>query len=312
MVRLRLVEYLGLVFFLVLYIFPVFSQNAYYLGIMILAFIYLVLAEATGLMAGQLGWLSLAQTAFWGIGAYVSALLVMTIKEPFLVGFIMAGIISAIVAFLVGTQFLKVNRQAFGTVTLAFLIITQLIAYNWTDVTRGSLGLPRIPQPNIMGIAIVSQLSFYYLYLIIASVAVLFVYGLIRSRVGRAFLSIREDELLAESVGVDCFRYKLLGFTISAFIAGIAGSMYAHFATFIGPDVLFDFYFVTIVLVMVVVGGIDSPIGIAVASVVFSALPELLRFSGVLRDATFGILLILILTVPKGKINIRKLLKASK
>lgn len=303
----RKIDYLYPLAIFSLYLLPLFITSPYVLHILITSLIYSILTGSYSIMVGRLGMLSLSQIAFFGIGAYTSALLSLNIGTPFLINFMIAGITTAIITFLLGTQVLKLTRHSFAIATLAFMLITQLVALNWVDVTRGALGLPRVPRPDIMGIHIVSKVSYYYLVLTVASVTFLFLYMVVNSRVGRAFISIREDDPLAKAVGVNCFKYKMVGFVISGFFAGIAGSLYVHYATYIGPEI-FHLYFVIVILIMVIIGGADNLGGVVLASFLFTAIPEFLRATQILRETVYGIILILLVLTPE---KIKKKFKAS-
>lgn len=297
--------------FAVLFLVPQLIQAAapgmstYLLGIMILSMIYMTTCLSLAVMFGFVGWVNLAQQAFFGIGAYVSAVLVKNLGQPFLVGFIAAGVLVAVVSFLLGLPSLRLNPFAFSIVTLAFLIIVQLVAFNWVSLTNGPTGIGLIPAPmiNIFGLRLdfSSNASMYYLTLVVALGSFVFIHFLTRSRVGRAFISIREDASLAKAVGVDVFRYKLIAFVTCGFFAGLAGSLYAHYLTVVMPIDIFSVYFLIYQYIIIVVGGATSLTGIAMASIVFTFAPEVLRMAQGLRETIYGIVLVvIILLMPEG------------
>ena len=155
----------------------------------------------------------------------------------------------------VGYAALRLSYHSFAIVTLAFTLITRAIWINWVQLTNGPMGIPGVPRPIIdfpfLGrIVIDTSTEYYYFVLALVSGTCVCIYYIIHSRVGRAFLSIRENEVLAEALGVDAFKYRMIAFTISACFAGLAGSVTAHYITFVGPE-FSDFYYVTMLLIMV-------------------------------------------------------------
>lgn len=284
---------------------PFFIQSPYILHILILAGIYLILAQSLNLMLGYVGYLSLAQTAFFGIGAYTSTLLAVTYKQPFWVGLSMAILVPALIAAGVGVPFLRLSRHSFVISTLGFLLICWLIARNWVEVTRGPLGIPGIPSPtlSIFGLIEVnftSRPSYYILVMTSVLAITLLLVKLLGSRIGRAFIAIREDEALAQSVGINTLKYKLLAFSISAGVAGVSGSLFAHYITFLDPTV-FEFYNLENILVITLVGGSGTIGGPIVGSMIFTILPEVLRIAKEYRLVVYGfILLFTVLLMPEG------------
>lgn len=284
---------------------PLITQSPYILHILILAGLYLILAQSLNLMLGYVGFLSLAQTAFFGIGAYTSTILAVTYKQPFWISFILAIILPSIIAAAVGVPFLRLSRHSFVISTLGFLVICWLIARNWVEVTRGPLGIPGIPSPtlNLFGVVEVSfasRANYYLLVMGFALLVILFLIKLVNSRMGRAFIAIREDEALAQAVGINTLKYKLIAFSISAAIAGLAGSLFAHYITFLDPTV-FEFYYLENILVITLVGGSGTIGGPILGSIIFTILPEALRLAKEFRLIVYGfILLFTVLLMPEG------------
>ena len=256
-------------------------------------------------MLGYVGLLSLATSAFFGVGAYVSALLALNFKIPFLACFLAAGLGSALLAAFVGIPFLRLSKHSFVVGTLAFLLICDLVSRNWTSVTRGPMGLPGIPYPrfNLPGlppIAISSKVAHYYFTLILVCIVLIFFVKLINSRLGRAFRAIRDDEVLAKSMGIDTLKYKWIAFILSSFIAAIAGSYSAHYIMFVDP-LIFDLYYLEYILIAVIVGGAGTVWGVVAGAFIFTILPEFLRLAGGLRLVIYGFVLLLsIHLIPEG------------
>jgi branched-chain amino acid transport system permease protein len=256
-------------------------------------------------MLGYVGFLSLAQTAFFGIGAYTSTILAVTYSQSFWVGLVLAIIIPSVIAAAVGIPFLRLSRHSFVISTLGFLLICWLIVRNWVEVTRGPLGIPGIPSPklsvfNLLDLNFAGRVNYYILVIVFVLVLHILLTKLVRSRIGRAFIAIREDEALAQAVGINTMKYKMLAFSISAGIAGVAGSLFAHYITFLDPTV-FEFYNLENILVITLVGGSGTIGGPMLGSIIFTILPELLRVAKEFRLIVYGaILLLTVLLMPEG------------
>lgn len=283
-----------------------FLIGGYHLHLLIMAAIFAILAASLGLVIGYAGLLSLGHVAFFGIGAYTSALLYLKFGVSMWWGLVAAAALSSVMAFLLGALILRVRGNRFVIVTVAFAEIMRLIAHNWVDLTRGQMGLPGILPPKIelLGIDFNDKASFYYLAVVIAVLSIWVLSRIARSPMGWGFLAVRENETLGESVGISAYRHAMAVFVVGAFFAGIAGSLYAHYINFIAPD-LFYFSYTTILLVMVVMGGLGTIAGPVIGALVFTLVPEYLRVASEYRLVFFGAILIVgILFVPRGLIEL--------
>jgi branched-chain amino acid transport system permease protein len=291
---------------------PFYGFSPYIMRIIILVGIYVILALSLNLLTGFTGQVSLGHAAFYGIGAYTSALLAVNFGLPYLLTGLLAGLFAAFIAFLLGMPTLKLEGTYLSIVTLGFCEITRLVELNWMKVTKGPLGVPGIPSPSIFGIQIDTDLKYYYLILILVVIAILTINNIINSRTGRALISIKEDELASEAMGVNTFRYKMLAFTISAFFAGVAGSYYAHYVTYIDPQ-SFTFDESIQILSMVILGGMGSIPGTIIGAATLVSIPEILRSLQEYRMVIYGlVLVIMMLTRPQGilgNIKIRDIIK---
>lgn len=276
--------------------------GGYHLHLLVMAAIFAILAASLGLVIGYAGLLSLGHTAFFGIGAYTSALLFLKLGVSMWWGMLAAALVSALTAFVLGALILRVRGNRFVIVTVAFAEIMRLVAHNWVEVTRGQMGLPGIlpPKIDLLGIDFNNKVNFYYVAIVVAGLSIWALSRIARSPLGWGFVAVRENEALGESVGISAYRHAMMVFVIGAFFAGIAGSLYAHYINFIGPD-LFYFSYTTILLVMVVMGGLGTIIGPVIGALVFTLLPEYLRVASEYRLVFFGAILIVgILFVPRG------------
>lgn len=292
-----------------LLLLPLIIRDNYNMHLIIMSMIFIELAAGLNLIVGYVGQLSLGHAAFYGIGAYTSALFNLNLGVPFWEGMILAGGMAALIGFLLGYVTLRVRGHCFVLITIAFAEIFKLIHFNWVELTHGQMGLsdihpPAIRIPGLGEMVFSSKAQYYYLALVLVAVTIYVSSRLVHSRLGRAFVGIRENEMLAESVGIDPFKYSMVAFVVGAFFAGIAGSFYAHYITFISPD-LFSFSVTTTMIVMLVMGGKGTVVGPIVGAVIFTLLPEYLRIAEKLRLPIFGLILLVgIMYMPQGLIKV--------
>ncbi len=282
-------------------LFPRVVTSNYWLNLINLSISFSIACLGLNIVLGYAGQLSLAQAAFWGVGAYTSAILTTQLGLPVWVGMFAAFFVAAFFGILLGIPTLKLSGHYLAMATIGFGIILQLILVNEIWLTNGSDGITKIPSPWLGPFELKSPGDFFY----VAAVAlVLFTWGAIHlknSRVGRALMAIRENEMAAGTAGVDTTYYKIVAFSLSAGYAGFGGWLFAHSCShYISPDT-FSLEHSIIMLVMAVLGGNGSAIGSIVGAVLLTLLPEVLRF---LRDSYMmvyaaGIVVIMIF-MPSG------------
>lgn len=270
----------------------------YLLHILILIGIYIILSVSLNLIAGYIGLLSIAHAAFYGMGAYIAALMALQLNSPFLINIICAVILSGLLGALVGIPSLRIRDDYFVIATFAFQVITFSVLNNWVSFTGGPMGLPGIPQPAIFGLKISSHWGFLILVGILAVLTMLITQRIVQSPFGRVLKAIREDEVFALAVGKNVAVYKVLVFVIGASMASVAGVMYAYYISFIDPT-SFTVMESIFIISVVIIGGAGSLWGPVVGAVVLVILPELLRFVGLpssvaanLRQIIYGALLV--------------------
>jgi branched-chain amino acid transport system permease protein len=286
---------------------PFLLRNEYLIRIATMIAIYVVLASSLNLIIGFTGMYSLGHGAFYGIGAYTSAILATSLGWSFWITMPLAGILTALVGAFLGLATLRLRQTFLVFGTLAFGEIVRIIIMNWPSLTRGPMGIPGIPYPTIMGFELSSSAHWYYLISIFAGLMVLLVYRLYHSRVGRAWVAIREDEVAASSMGVSVFGYKVLAFTISCLIAGLAGAFYAHFVSYISAD-QFGMSESFLILTMVALGGTGSIIGPVIGAVILILIPEAFRFLNEFRGVLYGAILIFVIVgKPEGLAGVKGL-----
>lgn len=297
----------GIVLAVILLGFPRVVGNEYLMRIATMILIYVVLASSLNLIIGFTGMYSLGHGAFYGIGAYVSAILATTLGWPFWLSMPLAGLFTALVGAFLGLATLRLRQTFLVFGTLAFGEIVRIVIMNWPELTRGPMGIPGIPSPVLFGFELASSTHWYYLILGFTALMVFIIARLYRSRVGRAWVAIREDEVAAASMGVSVFGYKVLAFTISCLIAGLAGAFYAHFVSFISAD-QFGMSESFLILTMVALGGTGSIIGPIIGAIILMVIPEAFRFLAEFRGVLYGAILILVIVVkPEGLAGVKGL-----
>lgn len=262
--------------------------NSYYAGIINLALINITLAVSLNLIVGFTGQLCLGHAGFMSIGAYLSAILTQKAEIPFMVSIFIGAIIACIIATLIGYPTLRLTGDYFAITTLAFCEIIRIVIMN-IDFIGGARGLTGIPKKTNFTIAF-----------IFAVITIVIIYNIIHSSQGRAMLSVRENEIAAESMGINAFKYKIMAFVIGAFFAGLAGGLYAHYMGYIQPTA-FDFNKSIDYLTFVVFGGMGSLSGSVIATIILTFLPELLRGFQNFRMILYPLaLIILMIFRPQG------------
>ena len=282
---------------------PWWVANPYHLHVLIMAGIFTILALSLNLLLGYTGQLSLGHAAFFGIGAYTSALLTLPPLEwSFWLALPAAALAAGAAGWAIGRLALKLRGAYFVLVTISFAGVISLVSINWMQLTNGPLGLPGVPPPALGPWTLRTKAAYWYLVLAAVALAYLICRRLIGSRIGRAFVALRENEPLAESVGVDGTHYLVLAAVVSAAMAGVGGSLYAHYTRFVSPEVFLFSYTVTMVI-MVIAGGQGTLAGPIVGALLFTALPEALReaVAWQWQMLAYGVVLILcVFFLPRG------------
>jgi branched-chain amino acid transport system permease protein len=287
-----------------LLILPLFL-NDYYRDIMTLTCMYIVLALGLNVVVGQAGLLNLGYVAFYAIGAYTYGILSTAAGISFWPGLVIGAASAAVFAVLVGIPTLRLRGDYFAIVTLGLGEITRIVLNNWDSLTGGPNGISRIGRPVIAGYELRRTLDFYYLILIIALITVFAMKRLMISRIGRAWIAIREDEIAAEAMGIDTFRLKLLAFVIGSAWAGLTGVFFAAKMAFVSPE-SFTFFDSVLILCMVVLGGMGSIPGIILGALLLITLPEIFRDFQDFRMLAFGVALVLMMIFrPQGLLGSR-------
>jgi branched-chain amino acid transport system permease protein len=284
--------------------YPIFFADPYFLHMAILIGIYALLAVSINLLLGYTGQLSLGHAAFFGVGAYLSSLLNLHVGIPIWGGIILAACGSGVLGFFVARLAFKLRGAYFVIMTIGIAEVLKLVALNWVDLTKGPMGLTDIAAPQInLGFIIIDfgqKVPYYYLVLLCVVLAAILQHRLVNSTLGRSFIAIRENEDLAESVGIDSFKYLVIVVVASSSISGAAGSLYAHYVSFIDPGV-FAFFISVNAVMMAIGGGQGTQAGPILGAILFTLIPEWLRVFGDARMAVYALIVIfIVIFMPKG------------
>ncbi len=237
---------------------PLYWPN-YWLSVANLILITIISVTGLNILTGYCGQLSIGHAGFMAVGAYASAVFTSRFGLPFPLSLLLAGIAAGLVGMIFGTPSLRVKGFYLAISTLAAQFIILWVISHWNSITGGFMGMAVAPA-SLFGHVLRSQVNKFYLILMVAIVAVFFAKNLARTRTGRAFVAIRDNDLAAQVMGINLFRYKLLAFFIGCFYAGIAGALFAHWAGFISPE-SFPFTNSILYVGMIIIGGLGTAVG---------------------------------------------------
>lgn len=289
---------IGLIIFAI--ILPQFVNNSYYMRVMVNILIYVLLASSLNVINGYSGQFNIGHAGFYCVGAYTAAILATRFGVSFWLLLPLSGLMASLFSTFLGLPTLRLKGIFLAITTLGFSEIIRLTVLNWTSLTRGPMGIPGIPFPELFGFSITNNTQFYYVILSIVLLMLFLTRQILNSRIGRAWIAIREDELAAKAMGVETFRYKLLNFAYGTFWAGVAGCFYAFFTSYVSADsFILDEGFS--ILGMVIVGGQGTLIGPVIGATFLTILPELVRSIAEYRLVIFGAAIIITMLVrPQG------------
>ena len=308
-----------LVIFLVLAAFSPVYLDEYNFYILNLVLVNLIGALGLNLLIGFTGLLSLGHAAFLGVGAYTSALLVTHWGVPLFLSIPCAGLVAAGFGLIVGIPSLRIKGFYLMVATLAFQFIIEYTIIHWEGLTRGIRGI-ELPAPHILGLSLGKHYAYFYFLFLLSAFFMWGLKNLNRSKIGRAFIAIRDNDVSSEIIGIPVFRYKLLAFAISSFYAGMAGALFSILQRSAIPE---DYTFFKSIefLAMVLIGGLGSLLGTVFGVIFMTMVPEFLNVSvsilarrydpnitvylGPVKDLTFGLLIVLfIILKPEGLVGV--------
>lgn len=282
----------------------------YFLHILIISGIYIILTLSLNLILGYTGIPALGHVAFACVGAYTSSLLALNYGISPWIGLVIGACFASLLGIVVGFPSIRLKGDYLALATFGFGVIVYSVSKNWIDLTRGPMGLPGIPKFSLFGFELQPVWAYLILVMVFVVLTAFTINRIAHSPFGRILRSIRDDEVASLSIGTNINKYKLIVFIIGAFFAGIAGSLYAHYITFIDPS-SFTVMESIAVLLMVVFGGMGNIKGSFIGALILVIFPEMLRFLGMpssvaapLRQMMYGLLLIvLMLKRPQGIIG---------
>ena len=294
---------------------PLFFTDTYWRTNLIVCALNVMLAIGLDFVLGYAGQLNLGQSAFYGLGAYVSTLLIMRLGVPFWIAFVAAVAFSSLAGILLSLFAMRLRGHYLAIASLGFAVITYQILLNWISLTQGPLGIYAIPPPPAVTLPWLPKIDFHdlgNLFYLVAGFALLSYFlldQLVRSPIGATLTAIREDEVSASSLGINCAAWKVFAFGVGSGIAGAAGCFYAGFVGTLVPDAFFVTESFTI-LAMVVVGGMGTLIGPVAGAVLLTVLPEFLRGLGDWRLMVYGAALTaVVLFMPGGIVQAAQLVR---
>jgi len=284
---------------------PLVTHVNYFIHLAVLSFIFMIVAQGLNVIQGYTGYVSIAQGAFMGVGAYASALLSIRLGIPAWACLVIAPLVTALSAVIAGYPSLRVKGHYFAIVTLALNMVVFTVLVNWISMTGGEPGLPGVPPLESIHIGDYvfksgKRQNFYYIAIAALLLCQGAVFLVMRSRVGQVLQAIRQNEMFVESLGVSVWHYKLFAFVFSAWMAGFAGALYAHYMGFISPTP-FSVDASLNAILAVIMGGSGTLAGPLLGGALTILLPEVLRVAEIYRLAIYGVILILIVIyLPKG------------
>ncbi|MEM8595347.1 MAG: branched-chain amino acid ABC transporter permease, partial [Pseudomonadota bacterium] len=287
---------------LLLLVLPQLITVKYYLHLSILALIWVIVAQGQNLIQGYTGYVSIVGAGFMGIGAYATTLTAMHFGLPPLLTILLAPVITAVFALAAGYPSLRVKGHYFAIVTLAYNLVIFIVLMNFTELTEGEAGITGIPKPmqwfDLLNFR--DREVYYYFVLGVAVVSTAVAWLIVRSRVGQILIAIRQNEDLVGALGVAAWKYKLFAFVVSAMFAGLGGALYAHYQSFINPEVFGVAQSLDAILA-VIIGGSGTLAGPVIGAFIVVFLPEYLRFADSFRLIIYGLLLVLAtIFMPRG------------
>jgi branched-chain amino acid transport system permease protein len=281
--------------------FPFLAGNDYHLTVMSMAYIYAIATVGLNLITGYTGQFNLAHSGFVAVGAYTVGILTVDHHVPFWIAFALSGFVAAAVGFFVGIVSLRLKGHFFSIFTMCVGYIMFLLIEKWENLTHGTVGIIGIPAPGpIAGIEFDSPRSQYYLVLFFLVASLWVMHRIANSLLGRTFMAIRNGDDLAEALGINLMRNKVLAFMLSVFYAGLAGGLYAGYVRFLGPELAGIEHTFDMTMYMLV-GGVGTLLGPLLGSVATPWVTQSLQFLQDYRFVVFGpILILLIIFLPNG------------
>lgn len=286
---------------------PFLGTGQYVLRTLTLIGIYGIMALSLNITVGYAGQVNMGHAAFVAIGGYVYATMTSYVAGwNCWIAMIFGGIITALAGLLVGIPTLRLNDVYFVIATTGFSEVVKVITLNWRSVTNGSLGIKNIEKFSLFGMELTNKNGgMYFLTLFLLAVALYFSWAIKNSKLGRSLFALKDDELAANLMGIRTGRQKIYAFVLSSFLAGISGALYVCLNTYVGPDT-FTADISTVILCIVIFGGLGSLKGMLIGSLLLIAFPEVLRFLYLYKYIIYGLILVVLMRFkPSGLFGAR-------
>ncbi|MDG1130867.1 branched-chain amino acid ABC transporter permease [Seohaeicola saemankumensis] len=306
MMKLRATHVLYAAALLGFVLLPQLITVKYYLHLSVLALVWVIAAQGQNLIQGYTGYVSIVQAGFMGIGAYSTTLMGIHFALPVWLTILLAPCVTALFALAAGYPSLRVKGHYFAIVTLAFNLVIFIVLMHATDLTQGEAGISGIPKPGREDgwFDFANRQVYYYFVLVIAVIMTGLAALIVRSRIGQTLIAIRQNETLVGAIGIAAWKYKLFAFVAAAMYAGLAGALYAHYQSFINPEI-FGLAQSLDAILAVIIGGSGTILGPVIGAFVVVFLPEYLRFADSFRLILYGLLLVLAtIFMPRGIVGV--------
>lgn len=280
---------------------PFLLNNQYLLTVVVKIGCYAIFAMGLNVLTGYTGLVSLGHAGFVAIGAYTASLCAVKLGMNFFPAMLLGMLLAGVVGVILGLPTLRVSGNYLSIITLGFGEIIKMIAMNWSSVTNGTLGVKNIPKPSIMGFSFtIANKGLYYLTLAFVVLTALFCIMLVKSKTGRALQAVKGDSMAATMMGINITSYKILAFVVSACICAMGGALYATLIGYMDYNT-FNFDVSTMILSMVILGGMGTIRGMFVGAALLIALPEVSRFLMEYRFVLYGAILVVMMRFrPQG------------
>lgn len=288
-----------LAFAVFIYFVPAMN-NSYMMNVIIVGLCHFLVAMSVYVLLGMCGQNSFAQAGLWGIGAYAAANFTLKLGLPVGLSLIMCMLFTALFCFIIGIALFQLREYYFTFSTIGVMTILNSLFTNWTEVTGGTIGISNIPELSFFGFQIKSDASYFYVYIIIAVIAFIAIKALGKTPLGRSFMSIRDNEIASNCMGVNSLLTKCIAFAISGALCGLAGAMYSHYMGYICNST-FTYNQSTLYLIMVMLGGVSTPVGTVIGTLLMVLLQEWLRPLEKYMMFIYGIgVIVLMVFQPEG------------
>lgn len=270
---------------------PLLTKNPYFLQVLFMCVMFAILSSSLNIAVGLTGLSNLAHATFFGVGAYVAAILSTRFHAPFYATLVAGGLVAMVFGAILGWPTLRLKGVFLALATTGFGYVMRVVELNWVSLTSGPMGITAIGAAVVAGWKL-DRIAYIYYGLAILILSMYLTQRITKSKIGRALFAVKYDETVAKSLGINPTLYKVSAYVMSACLAGMAGTVYAHYTSFVSPD-SFTVADSTTVLCMVILGGAGSLVGPVVGAIILTITPELLRFAQLYRVVFIGVVMVM-------------------